>query len=230
MKKAVVLVSGGIDSSTVLAIMESEGYEIYALSFNYMQRQQIEITKIKQFIKTYNVKEHKILSMDLGIIGGSALTDSNIDVPKYDNSADIGNSIPITYVPARNTIFLSYALGYAEVIGSSDIFIGIHATDYANYPDCRPEYIKSFENMANLATAVGVGGSKIRIHAPLIDMSKSDIIATGLKLGVDFSNTISCYDPSDDGKSCGQCHACLIRLSAFKENNKEDPIFYVRKV
>jgi 7-cyano-7-deazaguanine synthase len=228
MKKAVVLVSGGIDSSTVLAIVEEQEYEIYALSFNYMQRQHVELKKIKQFIKGYNVKEHKILEIDLQAIGGSSLTDSNIIVPKYTKASDIGDSIPSTYVPARNTIFLSYALGYAEVKGASDIFIGVHATDYANYPDCRPEYLKSFETMANLATAAGARGSAVRIHAPLINMSKSDIVAEGLRLGVDFSSTLSCYDPTEDSKSCGKCHACLIRLKAFKDNNKEDPIFYVR--
>lgn len=228
MKKAVVLVSGGVDSSTVLAIVEEQGYEIYALSFNYLQRQQIELRKIRQFIKGYNVKEHKILDIDLRSIGGSSLTDSNIIVPKYTKASDLGDTIPSTYVPARNTIFLSYALGYAEVKKASDIFIGVHATDYANYPDCRPEYLESFETMANFATAAGVRGERIRIHAPLINMSKSDIVAEGLRLGVDFSSTISCYDPTEDGRSCGKCHACLIRLQAFKDNDKEDPIFYVR--
>jgi len=226
MKKAVVLVSGGIDSSTVLAMVKRDGYQIYAISFDYMQRQIIELSKIKQFIKNYNVSDHRTIKIDLSGFKGSALTDSSVDVPKYKTDKELGEDIPVTYVPARNTIFLSYALGYAEVIGAHDIFIGTHMTDYANYPDCRPEYLKSFEDMANLATAMGVGGNKIKIHAPIIHMSKTEIVATGLKLGVDYSSTISCYDPTEEGESCGKCHSCLTRLKAFDENGINDPIAY----
>ena len=225
-KKAVILASGGIDSTTVLSIMREKNYEIYVLSFDYLQRHKIEIDKIKEIIQDYDVKEHKIVNIDLRIFGGSALTDSEINVPKYKQAADVGDEIPVTYVPARNTIFLSYALGYAEIIESSDIFLGIHATDYSNYPDCRPEYIKSFEAMANLATKSGVSGNKITIHTPLIDKTKAEIIAIGLGNNVDYSKTISCYNPTNSGKSCGQCLSCLVRLEAFRENNVEDQIPY----
>ena len=226
MKKAVALVSGGADSATVLAIMEKENYEIHAISFNYSQRNNIELEKVKSLIKNYKVKQHRIINIDLRSFGGSALTDDILEVPKYQDYHELQDDIPITYVPARNTIFLSYALGFAEIVGALDIFIGVHATDYANYPDCRPEFIKSFENLANLATASGVQGNKITIHAPLINMSKGEIIKTGLALGVDYSKTISCYDPSFDGLSCGTCHACLIRLKAFEINGIKDPINY----
>ena len=226
MKKAVALVSGGADSATVLAIMEKENYEIHAISFNYSQRNNIELEKVKSLIKNYKVKQHRIINIDLRSFGGSALTDDTLEVPKYQDYHELQDDIPITYVPARNTIFLSYALGFAEIVGALDIFIGVHATDYANYPDCRPEYIKSFENLANLATSAGVQGNKITIHAPLINMSKGEIIKTGLALGVDYSKTISCYDPSFDGLSCGTCHACLIRLKAFEINGIKDPINY----
>jgi 7-cyano-7-deazaguanine synthase len=229
MKKAIVLVSGGVDSSTVLAHVEAKGYEIYAISFNYGQKQLIEIKKIQQFIKRYKVKEHKIVNIDLKSFGGSALTDDNIDVPNYNQASDVGNQIPTTYVPARNTIFLSYALGFAEIKGASDIFLGVHATDYSNYPDCRPEYIDSFEAMANLATAEGVKGNKLTIHAPLINMTKTEIVAMGLAMGVDYSSTISCYDPSIAGDSCGKCLACLVRIKAFEENGLRDPITYIKK-
>ncbi|CAF2235071.1 unnamed protein product [Rotaria magnacalcarata] len=229
MKKAIVLVSGGVDSSTVLAHVEVKGYEIYAISFNYGQKQLIEIKKIQQFIKRYKVKEHKIVNIDLKSFGGSALTDDSIDVPNYDQASDVGNQIPTTYVPARNTIFLSYALGFAEIKGASDIFLGVHATDYSNYPDCRPEYIDSFEAMANLATAEGVKGNKLTIHAPLINMTKTEIVAMGLAMGVDYSSTISCYDPSIAGDSCGKCLACLVRIKAFEENGLQDPITYIKK-
>lgn len=228
MKKAVVLVSGGVDSSTVLALVEKEGYEIYAISFEYMYRQALELTKIKQFIKSYNIKEHKIIKLDLSAFKGSALTDSEIAVPKYNTEKDLGDEIPVTYVPARNTIFLSYALGYAEVVGAYDIFIGTHSTDYANYPDCRPEYLESFENMSNLGTAMGVRGHKISIHAPFIKMTKSEIVKIGMDMGVDYSNTISCYDPNILGESCAKCHSCLTRIKAFRTNGVRDPILYAR--
>jgi 7-cyano-7-deazaguanine synthase len=228
MKKAVILVSGGVDSSTILAMMQQMDYEIYAISFNYLQRHKIELEKIEQFIKNYNVKSHKIININLRSFGGSSLTDDTIDVPKYSSEDELKDDIPVTYVPARNTIFLSYALGYAEVIGAHDIFIGVNAVDYSNYPDCRPEYIASFEATANLATALGVQGQKISIHAPLIKMTKSEIIATGLALGVDYSKTISCYDPASSGVSCGACHACLLRLQGFAANDIVDPIAYLK--
>ncbi len=226
MKKALVLVSGGADSATMLAITAKENYQIHAISFNYSQRNNAELNKIKELVKNYNVKQHKIINIDLGSFGGSALTSNDIGVPKYQDHNQLQDDIPVTYVPARNTIFLSYALGFAEVIGAGDIFIGVHATDYANYPDCRPEYINAFQELANLATSAGVQGRKIIIHAPLINMSKGQIIKTGLQLGVDYSKTISCYDPSKEELSCGTCHACLIRLKAFAENNITDPINY----
>lgn len=227
MKKAVVLVSGGLDSSTVLAMLDKEGYEIYALSFNYSQTHLVEIAKIKRFITNYNVKAHQIINLDLSAFSSSALIDKAIKVPKYSSASELGNKIPVTYVPARNTIFLSYALGYAEVIGALDIFIGAHMTDSANYPDCRPEYLKSFEVMANLATKLGVEGNRVNINAPLINMSKAEIVAKGTELGVDYSQTISCYDPTPSAISCGTCHACLVRLEAFKTNGQVDQIQYV---
>lgn len=229
MRKAIVLVSGGVDSSTVLAYVEKQNYEIYAISFNYGQKQIVEIEKIQQFIKRYKVKEHKIVTIDLRAFGGSALTDGSIEVPTYEQASDIEGQIPITYVPARNTIFLSYALAFAEVKGASDIFLGVHTTDYSNYPDCRPEYIKSFENMANLATAEGVKGNKLTIHAPLINMTKTEIIRMGLDMGVDYSSTISCYNPDTDGNSCGSCLACLVRIKAFEQNGLKDSIAYIKK-
>ncbi len=229
MKKAIVLVSGGVDSSTVLAYVEAKGYEIYAISFNYGQKQLIELKKIQQFIKKYKVKEHKIITINLKDFGGSALTDDNINVPNYEKASDLGDEIPVTYVPARNTIFLSYALGLAEIKGASDIFIGVHATDYSNYPDCRPEYIKSFETMANLATSSAVKGNKITINVPLINLTKAEIVAMGISMGVDYSSTISCYDPSDEGDSCGKCLACLVRLKAFEENGLQDTIPYIKR-
>ncbi|WP_341752030.1 7-cyano-7-deazaguanine synthase QueC [Candidatus Tisiphia endosymbiont of Piscicola geometra] len=229
MQKAVVLVSGGADSATVLAMIEKMNYEIHAISFNYSQHNNIELEKVKELVKNYNIKQHKIVNIDLRSFGGSALTDDAIEVPKYKDHSDLGDNIPITYVPARNTIFLSYALGFSEIIGAFDIFMGVHATDYANYPDCRPEYLDAFEKLANLATAVGVLGTRITIHAPLINMTKGQIIKTGLELGVDYSKTISCYDPLDNGLSCGTCHACLLRLKAFEENNTIDPINYKSK-
>lgn len=227
-KKAVVLVSGGVDSSTVLAMLEKENFDIYALSFNYAQNHVIELNKIKKFITKYNVKDHRIIDLDLSAFNSSALVADDIDVPKYKTANDLGNKIPVTYVPARNTIFLSYALGYAEVIGAHDIFIGAHSTDSANYPDCRIEYLESYEKMANLATKAGVEGQKISITAPLIKMSKTEIVAEGLKLGVDYATTISCYDPTEAEESCAKCHACLTRLKAFADNKIEDPIAYVR--
>ncbi|WP_347939014.1 7-cyano-7-deazaguanine synthase QueC [Rickettsia oklahomensis] len=227
MKKSVNLVSGGADSATVLAIAQKMGYEIYAMSFNYGQRNNAELRKVRELVKEYKIKQHKIVDIDLRAFGGSALTDNNISVPHYYSVNALPADVPVTYVPARNTIFLSYALGFAEVIGAKDIFIGVHTSDSANYPDCRHEYIKSFEEMANLATNMGVQGKKITIHTPLIDMTKEQIIRTGLELGVDYKNTISCYEPTADHLSCGTCLACMIRLDAFKKNNVQDPIKYI---
>jgi len=226
MKKAVILLSGGADSATILGIMKKQDYEIYAMSFNYGQRNNAELRKVKELVKEYNVKQHRVVDIDLRAFGGSALTDDNINVPHYHDASKLPEDVPVTYVPARNTIFLSYALGYAEVIGAKDIFIGVHTSDSANYPDCRPEYIKSFEAMANLATSMGVQGKKITIHTPLIEMTKEQIIKTGLGVGVNYKNTISCYDPTEDDLSCGTCLACTIRLEAFKKNSIQDPIKY----
>ena len=223
-KKAVVLLSGGLDSSTIIAVAKKKGFEIYALSFHYGQRHNIELEYAKKQAKTNQVKEHKIIDIDLRAFGSSALTD-DIDVPKNRSDHDINSEIPITYVPARNTIFLSYALGYAEVIGSNNIFIGVNAVDYSGYPDCRPEYISSFEDMANLATKSAIEGEKITIHTPLINLSKSEIIKIGLEHGVDYSNSISCYDPID-GKACGECDSCKLRLKGFSEAGVVDPFKY----
>lgn len=228
-KKVVLLVSGGLDSSTVLAMLRAKNVgDIYALSFNYSQNNIVEINKIKKFIQNYDVKHHQVINIDLSAFSTSSLINKSKPVPKYESAQALGNAIPSTYVPARNTIFLSYALGYAEVIGANDIYIGAHSNDCANYPDCRPEYLKSFEIMANLATKQTTEGSKIHIHAPLLAMTKAEIVQHGLKLGVDYSDTISCYDPKDE-LSCGECHACLIRLNAFKQNNYPDPVKYVDK-
>jgi 7-cyano-7-deazaguanine synthase len=224
-KKAVILLSGGLDSATITAIAKQEGYDLYALSFDYGQRHKIELEAAKEIAEIYGAVEHKIAQIDLRVFGGSALT-ADIDVPKNHLDED---AIPITYVPARNAIFLAYSLGYAEVIGAQDIFIGVNAVDYSGYPDCRIEFIKAFETMANLATAVGVGGSKINIKTPLINLSKKEIINTGLKLGVDYSIAHSCYDPIEKNNqvyACGNCDSCLLRQKGFAENNSLDPYKY----
>ncbi len=226
MKKAVILLSGGLDSITCLAIAKSMGFECYAMSFRYGQRHTIELDKAKEIAKKMNVKEHIIVDIDLRTFGGSALTE-NIDVPKHKNSDTVEANIPITYVPARNTIFLSFALGWAEVLKAYDIFIGVNSIDYSGYPDCRPEYIEAYEKMANLATREGVEGRKINIQTPLSNMSKGEIIKKGLSLGVDYSMTITCYDPID-GKSCGACDSCMLRLKGFKEAGIKDPIEYLK--
>ncbi len=225
MKKAVILLSGGLDSATCLAIAKSEGYECYAMSFSYGQRHTIELEKAKNIAKDAKVKKHIIVDIDLRSFGGSALTE-DIDVPKKNSIEDVEENIPITYVPARNTIFLSFALGWAEVLKAYKIFIGVNAIDYSGYPDCRPEYIESYEKMANLATREGVEGRKLSIETPLLSITKGEIIKTGLKLGVDYSKTITCYDPID-GKSCGKCDSCLLRLKGFEEAGIEDPIEYI---
>ena len=225
-RKAVVLLSGGLDSTTLLAIAKQQGYEIYAISFRYGQRHQVELERAAMIGKHYDVVRHVIVDIDLAQFGGSALTTS-AQVPKHSSVDDIGSQIPITYVPARNTVFLSLALAYAETIESADIFIGVNALDYSGYPDCRPEYIAAFESLANLATKSGVCGSQsIKIHAPLIHMTKAQIIARGLELGVDYSRTTSCYDPDTAGRACGHCDACLLRLRGFAENALSDPAIY----
>jgi 7-cyano-7-deazaguanine synthase len=228
MKKAVILVSGGVDSATVLSMVQKMGYDIYALSFNYQQRNKVEIQKVKELIKDYNVKQHQLIDINLSVFNSSALTSSDVSVPKYQSASDLKDDVPVTYVPARNTIFLSYAFGFAENIDAYDIFLGVNAIDYANYPDCRPEYLERFENMVNIATKKVGQGIKFTIHAPLINMTKTQIVKAGLELGVDYSKTISCYDPNILGESCGKCHSCLIRVKAFAENNMADLIKYVK--
>ena len=226
MKKAVILLSGGLDSATCLAIAIDLGFSPYALSFRYGQRHEFEINSAKAVSKSIGVKEHVILDIDLRAFGGSALTD-DIEVPKDRDQANIKNEIPITYVPARNTIFLSFGLAYAETLEANDIFIGVNALDYSGYPDCRPEYIASFQHLANLATKTGVEGeSPINIHTPLIDLTKSDIIKTGLGLDIDYGLTHSCYDPDQNGYSCGHCDACQLRLRGFKIAGLADPLKY----
>ena len=216
-KKAVVLLSGGLDSTTVAAIARSQDYDIFSLSFRYGQRHVVELEAAQRVADRLGVKEHLVIDMDLGKIGGSALTD-HIEVPKGRSQEAMENEIPVTYVPARNTIFHSYAMAWAEVLGAWDIFIGVNAVDYSGYPDCRPEYIDAFERMANLATKAAVTGtSRIRIRTPIIEMRKAEIIKTGLKLGVDYSLTHSCYDPTPDGKPCGLCDSCLLRKRGFEE-------------
>jgi 7-cyano-7-deazaguanine synthase len=225
-KKAVVLLSGGIDSTTTLAIAKKMGFTIYALSFRYGQRHQIELEAAVSIAHDFSVAKHLIVDIDLRLISGSALT-GDVAVPKSRSVEQMGKDIPVTYVPARNTIFLSYALAWAEVIGSFDIFIGVNALDYSGYPDCRPEYIAAYEKMANLATKAGVEvNHKLKIHTPLIEMSKADIIRQGIELGVDYSLTHSCYDPSTEGLACGECDSCLLRLKGFKEAGIADSIKY----
>lgn len=228
MKKAIVLLSGGLDSTTVLAIAKNLGFETYALSFAYGQRHKIELKSAKKIAKKLGAKEHKIAKIDLRIFGGSSLT-SEIAVPKDQDVASM-KTVPSTYVPARNTIFLSYALAYAETVGAFDIFIGVNAVDYSGYPDCRPEFIKTFEELADLATAAGVENKgRFKIHSPLILMSKKEIIEHGIKLGVDYSHTHSCYDPILQDKkiiACGHCDSCQLRLEGFKAAGKKDPIKY----
>lgn len=225
MKRAVVLLSGGLDSATTLAIAKEEGYEVFALSFRYGQRHQIEVRSAEKIAKSLGVKEHRVIEIDLRAIGGSALTDT-IDVPKNRSESAISSAIPITYVPARNTIFLSYALAWAEVLDAQNIFIGVNALDYSGYPDCRPEFILQFEKLAQVATKTGVEGKRYRIHAPLIDLTKAQIIAQGAKLGVQFSLTTSCYDPAPDGSACGECDSCSFRSKGFEEAGIPDPTRY----
>ena len=222
--KAVVLVSGGLDSTTCLAIAREQNFDLYALTLNYGQRHDHELNSARMIIDFFNIHDHSIIDIDLAQFGGSALTDQ-IDVPKKRDLSDM-DEIPVTYVPARNTVFLSLALAWAEVLGSFDIFIGVNALDYSGYPDCRPEYISSFEKTANLATKAGVCGSSFKIHTPLIDMTKSEIIKVGLDLGIDYSLTSSCYDPDQEGNPCGLCDACYLRLKGFKGTGIIDPLNY----
>ncbi len=224
-RPAVILLSGGLDSTTVLAIAKSQHYELNAISFRYGQRHQHEIVAAQNIAKQASVRRHVTVDIDLRQFGGSALT-SELAVPKHDRVEEIGGEIPVTYVPARNTVFLSFALAWAETLNAYDIFIGVNALDYSGYPDCRPEFISAFERMANLATKVGVEGNAIQIHAPLIQLSKAEIIKLGLELGVDYGLTTSCYDPSLTGIACGHCDACLLRLKGFAEHGLRDPAQY----
>lgn len=225
--KAVVLLSGGLDSATVAAIARSEGYRVHALTVDYGQRHRFELEAARKVAEANNVAEHKLLSVDLSSLGGSALTD-DIAVPQSRSDEEISTGIPVTYVPARNTIMLSLALGYAEVLGAADIFIGVNAVDYSGYPDCRPEFIAAYETLANLATKAGVeGSSRFRIHTPLIDLTKAEIVQRGTELGVDYGLTHTCYAPNDQGVSCGQCDACQIRRKGFADAGLIDPIEYL---
>ena len=227
--KAVILVSGGLDSATTLAIARKEGFRCYALSFAYGQRHKREVEAARKVAESLGAAEHRIIEIDLAAFGGSALTDSAVEVPKDRAALGEAGPIPSTYVPARNTIFLSYALAWAEVLGAFDIFIGVNATDYSGYPDCRAEFIAAFEKTANLATAAALEGSRqYRIHTPIMDMTKAQIILAGTKLGVDYSMTHSCYDPDARGRSCGRCDSCRLRLKGFAEAGLQDPIEYAK--
>ncbi len=228
MRRAVVLLSGGLDSTTTLAIAKSEGFAPYALSFRYGQRHEHEIEAARRVAASWGAVQHIVVDIDLRQFGGSALTD-DIDVHKDRSLDEMDKGIPVTYVPARNTVFLSFALGWAETLGATDIFIGVNALDYSGYPDCRPEYIAAYERMANLATKAGVEGQqRLTIHAPLMYLTKARIVRTGLDLGVDYSMTITCYDPSPTGEACGHCDACQLRLKGFVENGLSDPAPYQR--
>jgi len=223
--KAIVLLSGGLDSATTLAIAKDKGFQTFTLSFDYGQRHRVELGRAKALSERMGGLQHRVVDIDLKQFGGSALT-SAIDVPKNRNDAEMASGIPVTYVPARNTIFLSYALAYAEVQGARDIFTGVNAVDYSGYPDCRPEFIAAYEKVANLATKAGVEGKPLKIHTPLIDLTKARIIQKGLELGVDYSLTHSCYDPDGAGTACGVCDSCQLRLKGFKEAGVKDPVEY----
>ncbi|MCQ8106019.1 7-cyano-7-deazaguanine synthase QueC [Methylomonas sp. SURF-2] len=220
-KNAIILLSGGLDSITVLALAKQQGYDCYALSFDYGQRHNAELAAARSIARRYGVLDHKIIRLGLDSIGGSALTDDHIEVPRSP-----AEGIPVTYVPARNTIFLAFALGWAEVLDARDVFIGVNAVDYSGYPDCRPEFIEAFQNMANLATKAGVEGQEIRIHTPLIAMSKAEIICQGTALGVDYASTVSCYAADSQGRACGCCDACRLRKAGFAQAGVADPTCY----
>lgn len=220
-KKAVILLSGGLDSATVLAMAKAEGYACYTMSFDYGQRHRAELLAAERIARQMEAMEHKVIGINLNGIGGSALTDTAIDVPEQ-----MGDGIPVTYVPARNTVFLSLALGWAEVLGAQDLFIGVNAVDYSGYPDCRPEFVEAFERMANLATKAGVEGSGFSIRAPLQNLSKAEIVEAGVQLGVDYSMTVSCYQADDDGRACGVCDSCRLRAAGFDAAGVEDPTRY----
>ncbi|MEM9288946.1 MAG: 7-cyano-7-deazaguanine synthase QueC [Pseudomonadota bacterium] len=225
-KPAVLLLSGGLDSATLAAIAKADGYAVHALSFAYGQRHSVELTAARDIAASLKLTSHRVIDLDLRAFGGSALT-ADIDVPKHDSVEDLDEGIPITYVPARNTVFLSIALGLAEVMEASDIFIGVNAVDYSGYPDCRPEFIAAFEATANLATKAAVEGTaKMTLHTPLIDLSKADIIKRGTALGVDYAKTISCYDPNETGAACGRCDSCLLRRQGFENAGLPDPTRY----
>jgi 7-cyano-7-deazaguanine synthase len=225
-KKAVVLLSGGLDSTTVVAIAKQQGFAVYALSFDYGQNHKQELDSAARVAQKLGVVQHAVVKVDLRSFGGSALT-SDIPVPKHRSAGDIGQGVPVTYVPARNTVFLSLALAWAETLGATDIFLGVNALDYSGYPDCRPEFIAAFERVANLGTKIGTeNGSRIHIHTPLISMTKKQIVQTGLSLGVDYSITTTCYDPSPTGEACGACDACQLRLKGFAEAEVADPAAY----
>ena len=225
---AVVLLSGGLDSATTLAIARARGFSCHALSFRYGQRHAAELASAQAVARHLGVAEHRIIEIDLRAFGGSALTD-DLPVPKDRDESARAGGIPVTYVPARNTIFLAYALGAAEVLGATDIFLGVNAVDYSGYPDCRPEFVEAFERLANVATKAGVEGRRMTIHAPLLALTKRDIIARGMELGVDFGMTLSCYDPAPDGLSCGRCDACLLRLEGFRQLGRRDPARYATR-
>jgi 7-cyano-7-deazaguanine synthase len=227
-KRAVLLLSGGIDSSTTLAIAIAQGFEAYALSFDYGQRHQIEMQAAQRVAASLHAKDHRIAKIDLRVFGGSALTDA-IGVPKQRSEKDIAQGIPVTYVPARNTIFLAYALAWAEVIPANDIFIGVNAIDYSGYPDCRPQFIEAFEKLANVGTKAGVEGRRFQVHTPLLKSSKAEIIRKAADLDIDLSLTHSCYDPGPEGLACGECDSCLLRLKGFREAGIKDPIRYAAK-
>ncbi|MCH8140039.1 MAG: 7-cyano-7-deazaguanine synthase QueC [Proteobacteria bacterium] len=224
MTSALVLLSGGLDSATTLAMARAEGFECYAISFAYGQRHRVELDAAEMIARKFAVLEHRIVPIDLSAFGGSALTDNAIDIPEASEVS--GDTIPITYVPARNTVFLSLALAWSEVLGVRDIFMGVNAVDYSGYPDCRPEFILAFETMANLATKAGVEGDRFTIHTPLIDMRKADIIQRGLALGVDYRQTVSCYQPNDQGEACGRCASCRLRREGFTQSGVADPTRY----
>ncbi|MGI6657043.1 MAG: 7-cyano-7-deazaguanine synthase QueC [Desulfobulbus sp.] len=227
-REAIVLLSGGLDSTTVLAIAQSQGFVCNCLSFRYGQKQEIELERAAAIARKAGVRRHLVLRIDLDRIGGSALT-TDVAVPKGRGPETMGRDIPATYVPGRNILFLAHALSWAEALGVADIFLGINAVDYSGYPDCRPEFLAAFERMAALGTKAGVEGAPIRFHAPLLHLSKKEIIATGMRLGVDYGQTHSCYDPAADGRACGQCDACLLRLKGFREAGLEDPALYVTR-